>query len=263
MRSVYDYAFAVGKIRALEKFLLKQEVFEEAIESGILEALKIFAETVYSDEILHVKDSRQLEAILDEETRLLKNAVGKLILDKELLFLLEITDIRDAFRLGGIYASRFLNDYLMHLVDMHNIKSFLRLYILKEPLEKLGPLITCEGFLKKKDFLALYPQDIAAFLKKLEYVHKHNNVADYSVVLGDALQKTIEQKSFLYLEKAINDFLMQALRPAKYIVFGPEPVLAFYFAKLNEINLMRMIILAKLNNLPDDLAKERLNSVYA
>jgi len=40
-------------------------------------------------------------------------------------------------------------------------------------------------------------------------------------------------------------------------------VLAYYLAKVNEINLMRLIILAKLNGLPADLVKERLNNVYA
>lgn len=261
--SPYNYAFAVGKTRALEKYLLKQEVFEEAIESSLPEALRIFAETVYSDEILHVKNNQQLEVMLNEETRILKKSVGELLLDKKLLCLLEMANLQDICRVCKAHDSQFLADYIMHAIDMHNIKSFLRLYILKEPAEKLTIAVTCEGFLKKKDFLALYTQDIAAFLKKLEYVHKHNSVVDYSVTLGEAIGKTFEQKSFLYLEKAINDFLIQVLKPAKRLSFGPEPLLAFYFAKLNEINLIRMIILAKLNNLSADLIKERLNSVYA
>ena len=65
------------------------------------------------------------------------------------------------------------------------------------------------------------------------------------------------------LEKAICDFLMRELRTAKYVTFGPEPVVAYYFARVNEINLMRMIILAKLNNFSSEFVKERLNLTYA
>jgi len=81
--------------------------------------------------------------------------------------------------------------------------------------------------------------------------------------LGEAIRKLERESSFVALEKEINDFLIQILKPAKYLSFGPEPILAYYFAKVNEINLIRMIILAKLNNVPSDLVKERLNNVYA
>ena len=258
-----NYTFAVGRVRALEKFLLKQEVFEEALESSLNEALRLFAETVYSDEILHVKNSQQLEAILDEELRNLKKLVTDLILDKKFLCLLELGNLRDICELCKIHESPFLKDYLMYLIDMHNIKSFLRLYILNQPQAELDKILTCEGFIKKKDLLSLYPQDLTAFLNRMEYVHQDNRTIDYTYYLGGAIQRTVKEKSFIYLEKAINDFLIRVLKPAKYIVFGPEPILAFYFAKLNEINLMRMIILGKLNNVPTELVKERLNSVYA
>lgn len=262
-QSPLSYAFAVGKIRAQEKFLLKQEVFEEAIESSLAEALRIFAESVYSDELLHVKDSQQLEAILSEEAGNLKKLATELLLDKKLLCLLEMADIRGICRICAAYKSPFLNDYIMHVIDMHNIKTFLRLYILHEPQEKLNLALTCEGFIKRNDLIKLYPLGLTAFLNRLEYVHQHNRTIDYTYYLGEAVQKTVKEESFLYLEKAINDFLIQVLKPAKYLVFGPEPILAFYFAKMNEINLMRLIILAKLNNIPNVLVKERLNSVYA
>ncbi len=100
-------------------------------------------------------------------------------------------------------------------------------------------------------------------MHRLKYVHKRGRVIDYAVFLEDAINRLMQHKSFVALEKAINDFLIQVLKPAKYLSFGPEPVIAYYLAKVNEINLIRLVILAKLNNLPADLIKERLNNVYA
>lgn len=262
--SPLNYAYAVGKVRALENFLIRQEVFDEAIESSLAEALRLFVEAdLYSDELLHVKNSQQLEAILNQELVNLKKLIRDLLLDKELFSLVELNTLTCAENILKTYQSEFLEDYLAHLIDMHNIKTFLRLYILKEPQEILAELLTCEGFLKKEAFLKLYSQDLVAFLTQLEYVHKRACIIEYASFLKDAIEKLEKENSFLYLEKAMNDFLIFALRIAKYINFGPEPVLAYYFAKVNEMNLVRLIILAKLNNLSTEIVKERLNSVYA
>lgn len=262
--SPLNYAFGIGKIRALEKFLIPQSVFEEAIEQDLGEALRLFVESdLYPDELLHIKDSSQLEIILSKELESLKKFISKLILDKDLLGLLEPDLLERIENILKAYPNPFLEDYFMHLIDMHNIKTFLRLYILKEPQELLKKYLLSEGFIKRKDFLRLYTQDLSAFLNRLEFVHKHNLIVDYAFFLREAILKIEKEDSFVLLEKAISDFLIQALRPAKYLAFGPEPVLAYYFAKVNEINLIRMIILAKLNSIPADLVRDRLNLVYA
>jgi vacuolar-type H+-ATPase subunit C/Vma6 len=262
--SPLNYAFAIGKVRALEKFLIKQEVFEEAIESNLDEALRLFVESdLYGEELLHIKDSQQLEAVLNNALLTLRSLIKGLLLDKGLLDLLELNNLGCIENILKSYPSEFLQDYFMHLADMHNIKTFLRLYILKEPEELLKKHLICEGFIRKGVFLKLYAEDLAAFLNKLEYVHKYNRIIDYTYFLKEAIEKVEKENSFVALEKAINDFLIQVLLPAKYLSFGPEPLLAYYFAKVNEMNLMRMVILAKLNNIAGDLVKERLNNVYA
>ncbi len=262
--SPLNYAFALGKVRVLERFLIREEVFEEAIDSNLNEALRLFAESdLYSEELLHVKDSQQLEAVLSAELIRLKNLVGDLILDKELLGLIEFGSLKCIADTIKNYPSEFLQDYLKHTIDMHNIKTFLRLYVLKEPLESLRGHLVCDGFIKKDVLLELYSQGLAAFLNKLEYVHKHSRVIDYAYFLKEGIEEVEKKNSFVSLEKAINNFLIQELLPAKYFSFGPEAVLAYYFAKVNEMNLIRMIILAKFNDVPGVLVKERLNSVYA
>lgn len=261
---ILNYAFAIGKIRALEKFLIKQEVFEEAIEANLGEALRLFVESdLYSDELLHVKNSQELEGTLNKELLKLRKLAEDLLLDKGLRGLLNFDNLETALAISRNYKSEFLQDYSMHLIDMHNIKTFLRLYVLKEPQDKLKNLLTCEGFVKKDSLLKLYEQDLAIFLSRMEYVHRHNQIIDYASILREPVNKLQKENSFVALEKAMHDFLIHVLKLAKYISFGPEPVLAYYFAKVNEINLIRMIILSKFNNMSVGLVKERLNGVYA
>ncbi|MDD5731187.1 MAG: V-type ATPase subunit, partial [Candidatus Omnitrophica bacterium] len=93
--------------------------------------------------------------------------------------------------------------------------------------------------------------------------HKRNQIIDYSTILRDAINQLQKENSFLGVEKASADYLINVLKQAKYLSFGPEPVLAYYYAKVNEINLVRMVILGKLNDVPGITLKERLNEVYA
>lgn len=259
-----DYAFAVGKIRALEKFLVKDEVFKEAVDSNLQEALRLFVESdLYSDDLLHIKDSQQTEALLDQELLKARKLINGLILDKKLIGLTEIENLTGTKKLVSKYKSEFLNDYLMHLIDMHNIKTFLRLYILKEPLDVLKGSLTEEGFIKRDVFIKAYNKDLSVLVHVLGYVHKRSSILSYASFLQDAINKLEQGNSFVAVEKAIGDFLIQILKPAKYLSFGPEPLLAYYFAKVNEIGLIRMVILAKLNNVSNDLVRERLNAVYA
>ena len=261
---IWDYAFAIGKIRALEKFLITNEVFEEAVGLELSQALRLFVEAdLYAETLLEVKNSQGLEQALNQELLKVKKLIQGLLLDKKLAYLLEMDNLTEAKKLVRSYHNEFLSDYIMHAIDMHNIKTFLRLRILKEPQARLKENLTEEGFIKKDFFLSLYDQNILVFLSGLEYVHKRQTIVNYAYFLKEPIQRLEKDNSFVSLEKAISDFLIRILKPAKYLSCGPEPLLAYYFAKANEINLIRLIILAKLNQLDAAAVKERLNTVYA
>lgn len=248
----------------MENFLIRKEVFEEAADSGLDEALRLFVEAdSYSAQLLHVKDSRQLEELLSKELENLQKQVSALLLDEELQDLLHLASLTDISKATSSVENEFIRDYLRHYIDLHNIKSFLRLQILGEPVEKMGKVLGAAGFIPPQEFVRLYHQDVAALINRLEYVQKGSLTIDYAYYLAEAIHKVTQERNFLYIEKAINDFLIQILKPAKYLCFGPEPVIAYYFAKVNEIHLIRMIVLAKFNALPVELWKERMNGVYA
>ena len=172
-RSPLDYVFAVGKIRALEKFLIRREVFVEAMGADLNDALKLFVESaLYSDELLHVATGYQLEEVLNKELAAVKKIASDLILDKELLDIIDMDDLEKVQQASMTLKSEFLSDYCKYLIDMHNIKTFLRFFVLEEPIEKLQALLRYEGFIKKELFLKLYGQDLAVFIGRLEYVHK-------------------------------------------------------------------------------------------
>ena len=263
-KSALSYAFAVGKIKVLEKSLLQAETFDQALRLETTEALRLLAEAgLYGEELAKVKDGRQLEKVLADSLSDLKQMLRTLLLDPVLWGYLEIKSLDDAAKLPRQYTNRFLADYIAHLIDMHNIKTFLRLRILNEAQEMLDKKIIQEGFIPKSVFLKYSLVDLTLFLNQLGQVHKHGQIIDYSHFLKEAIEKAMNEKSFAALEKAQADYMISVLRGAKTITFGPEPVLAYFFARVNEINLIRLLILGKMNGVRDEIIKERANAVYA
>ena len=63
-------------------------------------------------------------------------------------------------------------------------------------------------------------------------------------------------------EKWCDDILMECVSKAKYTAFGIDPIVAFYVAKDAEIKTVRIILSAKMNNLPADLIRERVRTLY-
>jgi V/A-type H+-transporting ATPase subunit C len=55
---------------------------------------------------------------------------------------------------------------------------------------------------------------------------------------------------------------MKLIRDAKYVTFGPEPILAYIYAKESEIKNLRIIMVGKINNIPSEVIRERLREVY-
>ncbi|HEX30202.1 TPA: V-type ATP synthase subunit C, partial [Candidatus Poribacteria bacterium] len=52
------------------------------------------------------------------------------------------------------------------------------------------------------------------------------------------------------------------IRPAKYVAFGIEPLIAYLIAKEHEVKLIRIIMIGKINQLSMDSISERLREPY-
>ncbi|MDD6807664.1 MAG: V-type ATPase subunit [Oscillospiraceae bacterium] len=63
-------------------------------------------------------------------------------------------------------------------------------------------------------------------------------------------------------EKWCDDILMECVSKAKYVAFGIDPLVAYYIARDAEIKTVRIILSAKINNLPADVIRERVRALY-
>ena len=125
--------------------------------------------------------------------------------------------------------------------------------------------LRCANTGKSKDFVTRSLCDcdsiskdklIEASLEGVDSVLKYLDESSYK----DAGAKFKESTSVF--EKWCDDILMECVKEARYTAFGIDPIIAYYVARDAEIKTVRIILSAKINNLPADVIRERVRALY-
>jgi len=253
-----DYAFAVGRVRALENKLIPKDVFlESAEEKDFSSALKtMFDAGTFLEEMEEIKDTRHLDIFLEKEKESLLGSVSGLFLEKKVKMVIEEEKAPEkALRRARETGYPFIIDYVRHRIDLGNLKILARIKYMQLSKEKLESVLMDGGFIQTdriRDFYDLSYSDINERLKHSPYFEAWSKGID-------AFQ---EKESFVEMEKFFEDFLMGYLRRAGYIVFGPEPVFAYVLAKRKELDLFRIVGVGKMNRIPAEILKNRISETY-
>jgi len=70
------------------------------------------------------------------------------------------------------------------------------------------------------------------------------------------------EKSLSSFERWCDNLLIKKIRPQKYNSFTVDPIAAYLIAREYEIKTVRIILLGKLNQLPEEIIRERLREMY-
>jgi len=257
-RSRLDYAYAVGRVRALERYLVERAVFREAAEaSDFSAALKIIYDAGrYPEDLIKAQNTAELDAVLFRETLALRREMTEILLDKEVLdaFLLE-DEPEKALAAAERSGYSFLIDYVRHRIDLGNVKILCRAKYLGWPLLKLKKRLLHGGRIELKVFVDLYSLPFSEMCDRSE-------VSLYCELIMRGTDVLDERETFVVLESGIENFLMNYLRRARRFTFGPEPVFGYGAGKKKEIGLVRLLGVGKMTRLPVDLLKERISETY-
>ena len=85
----------------------------------------------------------------------------------------------------------------------------------------------------------------------------------YSEIVRIGLEEYIKNGKLSSLEKLSDNYILNKLKVAKYVTFGPQPIFAYIAAKETEIKIIRIIMVGKLNNIGTSVIRERVREVYA
>jgi len=150
----------------------------------------------------------------------------------------------------------FLMEYVKKLIDLTNIKLFFRMKSQEKELELFEIACLWHGSIPYKKFISLYKESSLSEFAEAMKATKYGNIA------AEGLKDYEEKKTFIHLEKLIEDHLTEFIKRAKLVPFGPEPLIAYFLAKKNNALIIRMIMVNKLSETEPEDIKQRLRKLY-
>jgi V/A-type H+-transporting ATPase subunit C len=323
-----NFAYAVGRIRALETKLFDRARIERLSEApGLNEVISGLAESEYGPAIANLKDPAQFENALNAELARVIKLVSDLadgapelmvfvyrydLLNLKLILKTEngnptglsrlgnwdpewlvqklnendLTELPEAFQqainrskeafkatgdtqeidriMDGAWfsygyqtlkegISSLLFNWWVALIDLTNLRTFIRLRIIGSGFGELQKFFVDNGTINIDDFKELWDQPnekIAAWLGN----------TNYSKLLAEGAATII---SLTQLEREYDNFLLDLIASAKMVALGIEPLVGYLLAKENEVKLLRIVLVGKANQLSNPEIKERLRHAYA
>lgn len=176
-----------------------------------------------------------------------------LVVDQRLYKLL----MEIAQSINNDFAVRFVQT----LIDLANIKTLLRVKLLKQENEFETPQ------LKNNLFFPGGILPVSKFHKGIENDRANLPGLFKGTDYEDLVQKSVEGfekiRSFLPLEKYAEEYVIRLAQTTHYTPVGPEVVIAYFFARQNNARLIRIIMVGKINHVPEKTLREHLYKVYA
>ncbi|MDY2919111.1 MAG: V-type ATPase subunit [Anaerococcus sp.] len=149
-----------------------------------------------------------------------------------------------------------LTEFTREEIDLVNIVSLLRVKSQDESLDLLKESLIDGGFISMDKFIDYFSYDI----NRIREAMTNTNVGKYvKDILKD--DRNIDEM-IMALEKVIDDHLTDFTIDSKMVTFGPEVLMNFLISKEIEIKNLRILLVAKQNNLDKDLSLERLRKSY-
>jgi V/A-type H+-transporting ATPase subunit C len=149
----------------------------------------------------------------------------------------------------------FLINLIKEQIDIANIKIIVRSKLLDRFLEDVSHDVVAEGKLSTQDLLASYQGELAGIIKVIADNYTQSQIRDEA-------NKFLEKNNLGQLDKALDNYLIGLIKEAKMILPGPNIIVAYFLAKKNAVKNIRIIMTAKINNIPGQEIKAVVRELY-
>jgi V/A-type H+-transporting ATPase subunit C len=231
-----DISFELSKSALIPLGTLGKEFFLQLLKLELPEIFKSLpseyvescrrALTSYED----LKDPRVIDAVVD-----------KSMFDRMWLLALQSN-------------CQILKEIVQIYIDLSNIKTLLRGISLEREKALLNISLVPNGKIDYLKLLELSNKDYDSILSELAKGY-------YKDIITKSLEYYHKEGSWLLLEKLFEDLILKTLKETKHKI-GLEPIIGYLLAKKMETKIIRLILVAKLNNLPVEGIKKLWREFY-
>ena len=188
-----------------------------------------------------------VEECIDTFNRTRDPQLIDLILDRALFTQMK----EDADKLDN----HFISELVLIMIDLININMFIRAKKIGKTLDFLNRILLHGGSINKSIFFEHLNSSDEEFISALRYTR-------YAQICEEGISDYKKTGNFTKLEKLFDNYIISFVKKTKYVALGVQPLVGFLLAKENEIKIIRIIMVGKINNISNDVIRERLRDTY-
>ncbi|MBT6069375.1 hypothetical protein HOG48_06525 [Candidatus Peregrinibacteria bacterium] len=253
------YFYDIHNIKTLLKGKV-EKIWEEDLDKLLsslgsldLEKLKAYFRTEgtsFPDTEFEGHTERFVETIRLVETTYAKDEdfqIIDLILDK--LYLELALDIAIRSR------DQFLTEFAVKNIDLFNIGSLFRMKLKNTEPEEIKKVFAAGGLLDKFELSVLAGKSITEIPNGLKETH-------YKAIGQRIAEECETSKTIATLEELTKNHVTDFIRTAKSVTYGIAPLIAFFWAKNNTAQIIRLILLSKISKIDPEIIRKHIRKLY-
>ncbi|MEG0442473.1 MAG: V-type ATP synthase subunit C [Carnobacterium sp.] len=140
-------------------------------------------------------------------------------------------------------------------IDLNNLSTLTRAISQKRSRNFLTTILSDAGSMPIEELISLGSESLEEAGKKLAE-------GKYREIVTASIRSDNQELSPVKIDLATDDAFMEKMKDAKLEVFGPMPLLAYIYAKENEVKNLRLVLVGKENKLPLEEVTERMRINY-
>ncbi|WP_461203608.1 V-type ATP synthase subunit C [Enterococcus sp. N342-3-1-2] len=157
--------------------------------------------------------------------------------------------------LGKDYEDEVLQKLIKRQIDIFNISTVLRSYAMKRKRGFISAVLADNGSLPAEELLTEITTSLEAFVAYLQNT-------PYKVLINASYEELIEKKTLNTFDLRKDNFLMGKLKEQKIVPFGPAALIGYLYAKEIESKNLRILLIGKINKVPEEILRSRVRDSY-
>jgi V/A-type H+/Na+-transporting ATPase subunit C len=152
-------------------------------------------------------------------------------------------------------GSRPLEAFCRSAIDVANLQILLRGFALGKEASYYERAIAEGGALPRNELVSLAGRPFTEVTDRLLG-------SRYGQLISEALERGEERARLTSLDKVADDFLLEKIGKFSNVAIGPERIVKYMMTRENEVVMLRIIFVGKLNLLPAGVIEARLPAQY-
>lgn len=140
-------------------------------------------------------------------------------------------------------------------IDVFNISTALRSHLLDRHLGFISAVLAEGGTLSTDNILDTIGESLDTFVNYLMDT-------PYKRLIKESYEEITTQKTLNSIDILKDNFMMERLKELKIVPFGPTAIIGYIYAKETEIKNLRILLVGKINRIPEEILRSRVRDIY-